>query len=647
MRHIHILFLMASMLFRLPRAVKFLLALCADAFAVIGAYIFAYLLRVDGFPHVWLGSGGYTILLYLVPSSLLFCFFCKTYCITIRYLSFRAFIPLAISSVASSIFLYVFSELLGLSMPRSIPFIYGLLLFSFCTFIRFFIYNLYLSNLYSKKFSKAIIYGAGESGRQLAKALQIGDRIVPVAFVDDDNSLQGKTIYGIMVYSPSQIPLIKKHYDVQKILFAIPSVTPNRRKVILNSMMVYNLEMLSLPGISELASGITEKTELQEVSLEDLLGRDPIQPIPSLLYKHIKGHNVLVTGAGGSVGSELCRQIVGGGAHQLILFEISEIALYSITKELQGLYPQAETILIPILGNIQDKKRVTEIFTTFSVQTVYHAAAYKHVPLVEYNNIVAVENNVFGTLACIEAAIESSVEHVVFISTDKAVRPTNLMGATKRLAEMILQTHASIRPNLDVSMVRFGNVLGSSGSVVPLFKRQIADGGPITVTHPEITRYFMTIPEAVQLVIQAGSMGNHGEIFVLDMGQPVKIAEMAEKMIRLSGLRVFDDTTGEGDIRIHYTGLRPGEKLYEELLICGEFVATQHPRIMQKHEGSLSLDALLNLLGELKQACECGDVEKIHALCHLPEVAFSSEHGVKDLVWTGKLTPEEQNTISL
>ncbi len=510
-----------------------------------------------------------------------------------------------------------------------------------------YIYNIYISMMYSNKLSHAIIYGAGQSGRQLAKALQTGDKIRPVAFVDDNKELQNRTVHGIRVYSPDKIEYIKEKYSVTKLLFAIASATPSRRKEIMNNMMGHHLQMLTLPGISGLADGEGGNAELQEVSLEDLLGRDPIEPIPHLLDRHIKGHNVLVTGAGGSIGSELCRQAVAGGARSLVLFELSEIALYSIVKELQCAFSHEQTRIIPILGNVQDKKHLIEIFTSFDVHTVYHAAAYKHVPLVEYNNIAAVKNNVFGTLSCIEAAIASNVLHVVSISTDKAVRPTNLMGTTKRIAEMILQTHAGMRENLDICMVRFGNVLGSSGSVVPLFARQIAGGGPVTVTHPDITRYFMTIPEAVQLVIQAGSMGDHGEVFVLDMGKPVKIADMAEKMVRLSGLSVYDKDTGLGDIRIDFTGLRPGEKLYEELLIDGVFAETQHPRIMQKDEESLSLAALQALLAKLAECCENGTVDELQELCMVPEIAFHPDQDLKDLVWTQKSDAAEPVTVSI
>lgn len=636
MRRLRSLLSFFNILFILPKKTKVCLALMSDSFCIVYAYIFAFILRVDAFPRLELSSTWESFLVALILPTLFVFHIFGIYRIALRYLSVRSLLPLTASVIASSAILAVLNGYFSIAMPRSIPFIYGILLFISILFTRIFIYSLYISMVYMEKLSHAVVYGAGQSGRQLVKALQAGDKIVPVAFVDDNEELHGRTIHGIQVYSPEKIEYLKKKYKVEKLLFAIASATPSKRKEIMNKMIRHNLEMLTLPGISGLAEGHSERTELQEVSLEDLLGRDPIAPIDTLLDRNIKGHNVLVTGAGGSIGSELCRQAVTGGAKSLVLFELSEIALYTIVKELQATFPSMNTRIIPILGNVQNKKQLLEIFTLFSVQTVYHAAAYKHVPLVEYNNIAAVQNNVFGTLACVEAAIESNVEHIVAISTDKAVRPTNLMGTTKRIAEMILQTHAGVRKNLDICMVRFGNVLGSSGSVVPLFKRQIAAGGPVTVTHPDIIRYFMTIPEAVQLVIQAGSMGNHGEVFVLDMGKPVKIADMAKKMISLSGLTVYDEATGQGDIRIDFTGLRPGEKLYEELLIDGAFAATQHPRIMQKDEGSLSFDHLQLLLAKLKICCETGDVAALQELCKVPEIAFHPDQGLKDLVWQAK-----------
>lgn len=645
MKRLHSTLAHFDVLFTLSKKSKVFLVLTTDTFSVIVAYFIAYLLRIDSFPSLTNTHHIFPFLVLLIVSTLLCFGILHTYRIAIRYLTFAAFPPLFIGALASSAILFSLSEYFSIPTPRSIPFIYGILLFCYCLCSRFLVYTIYVSMIYTAKISNAIVYGAGQSGRQLVKALQTGDKIIPVAFVDDNEELQKRTVYGIRVYSPDDIEYLKKKYDVKKLLFAIASATPSRRKEIMNAMVHHNLQMLTLPGISGLAEGEERTTELQEVSLEDLLGRDPIAPIPALLNRHIKGHNVLVTGAGGSIGSELCRQAVAGGARSLVLFELSEIALYSIVKELQGTFPHTPTQLIPILGNVQDKKHLLEIFTSFSVQTVYHAAAYKHVPLVEYNNIAAVKNNVFGTLACIEAAIESKVQHVVAISTDKAVRPTNLMGTTKRIAEMILQTHAGMRDNLDICMVRFGNVLGSSGSVVPLFKKQIAAGGPVTVTHPEITRYFMTIPEAVQLVIQAGSMGNHGEVFVLDMGKPVKIADMAKNMIRLSGLKVYDKDTGLGDIRIDFTGLRPGEKLYEELLIDGVFAETQHPRIMQKDEGSLSLIALQDLLIKLKYCCENGTIPELQELCKVPEIAFHPDQGLKDLLWQKKNITSDNDAV--
>lgn len=609
------------------------MALCIDSFSITFAYIGAYRLRLGAFsPQDYMPAWGY-VFASILPITLFIFWLCKIYNISIRYASFQLLKIIFIASLSSAFLLYFLSSAFSMFLPRSIPLIYMLLLLLFCAASRILVHNFYYYAVTSSRLAPAVIYGAGESGRQLASALQAGSQFFLVAFIDDSKLLQKRSIHGLTVYAPSSLPYLQERYGVQKVLLAMPSATRSCRKNILDALMPLNLEVLSLPSISELAMGVTEKTPLQKIAIEDLLGRDPIPPVASLLSRNIAGQNVLVTGAGGSIGSELCRQIVAGGARSLVLFELSEVALYTIAKELKEHNPLTSTRIIPLLGNVQDKAKLIEIFTAFDVQTVYHAAAYKHVPIVEYNNIAAVYNNVFGTLACIEAAIVSRVQHFVAISTDKAVRPTNLMGATKRVAEMILQTHAHVRDNLSVCMVRFGNVLGSSGSVVPLFKRQIAAGGPVTVTHPDIVRYFMTIPEAVQLVIQAGSMGNKGEVFVLDMGKPMKILELAQKMILLSGLRICDEKTPDGDIAIQFSGLRPGEKLYEELLIEGDFSATEHPRIMQKQEDSLAFDALGAFLEKIQAACAAGDVELLHSLFQIPEIAFTPELAVKDLLW--------------
>lgn len=464
------------------------------------------------------------------------------------------------------------------------------------------------------------IYGAGESGIQLYHALRHSHEAIPVAFVDDDKSLQGSVIQGVKVYPPLMLPTLIAEYGISQILLAMPSVSRARRRAIVEELEVLPVHVRTIPGMDDLVYGNAEVNEVREVDIEDLLGRDAVVPDALLLEQCIRHKNVMVTGAGGSIGSELCRQIVQLGPKCLILYELSEYALYAINNEVQKLketYKQS-TKIISLLGNVQDQMHLEKIMQTYNVNTVYHAAAYKHVPLVEHNIVEAIKNNIFGTFHAALAAKNTNVETFVLISTDKAVRPTNIMGATKRFAELILQGLAKqiySSKNQErytrFCMVRFGNVLGSSGSVVPLFREQIQNGGPVTVTHPDIIRYFMTIPEAAQLVIQAGSMGKNGEVFVLDMGEPVKILDLAKQMIHLTGLSVKDEKNPDGDVEIEFTGLRPGEKLYEELLIGENAAGTQHPRIMQAEEASLPLEEIMQILNNLEKAIQQYAIEDI------------------------------------
>ena len=411
---------------------------------------------------------------------------------------------------------------------------------------------------------RVLVYGAGDAGVQLVSALEQSSEYLSVGFVDDDRSLQGRQIRGLTIFSENDIENLIVKLKLDEVLIAMPSASRNRRLAIIEKLGLYPVSVRVLPGVSELAEGKISIGDLREISIKDLLGREIVKPNESLLSKKINNKVVAVTGAGGSIGSELCRQILSLKPKALILYERSELALYNIEKELSK--NKIDSIdIIPILGSVNNKKRLSKVFNGFRVNTVYHTAAYKHVPLVEFNNAEGANNNIFGTLNCAQVAIDSRVETFVLISTDKAVRPTNTMGATKRMAELVLQALSVKHSTTKFTMVRFGNVLDSSGSVIPLFKQQIQAGGPLTVTDKEIIRYFMTIPEAVELVIQAGAMGTGGDVFVLDMGKPVRIAELAKKMIRLSGLQVKDELNPSGDIEIQYTGLRPGEKLYEEL----------------------------------------------------------------------------------
>lgn len=459
-----------------------------------------------------------------------------------------------------------------------------------------------------------LIYGAGRAGLQLMMALQAGREYRPIAFLDDDQTLWGKTYRGLRVHDPREVAPLIRDTKAQSILLAIPSASRSQQRRIIESLEPLRVTIKRLPGMADLVSGDVRVEELKEVGIDDLLGRDPVPPKVELLAANITGKSVMITGAGGSIGSELCRQIALGQPARLILFELSEFALYSIDQELARIAPHIPRVAL--LGSVTDTNRLRTVMRTFNVETVYHAAAYKHVPMVEHNPVSGIVNNALGTDICAQVSVECGVKTFVLISTDKAVRPTNVMGASKRLAELVLQArHAAGSPTRFV-MVRFGNVLGSSGSVVPLFKQQITAGGPITVTHPDITRYFMTIPEAAQLVIQAGAMGEGGDVFVLDMGEPVRIADLARRMVRLSGLEVKDDTRPDGDIEIRFTGLRPGEKLYEELLIGDGAKPTDHPRILRAEEYHLPQDELQPLLNRLHEACDQLDAEKAFLILH-------------------------------
>ncbi len=496
---------------------------------------------------------------------------------------------------------------------------------------------------------KVAVYGAGAAGNQLVAALRLGRAMRPVAFIDDDPNLYNRTIAGVRVYSPKHIQQMIDETGADEILLAIPSASRGRRREVLETLEPYPLHVRSVPGFMDLASGKVKVEDIQEVDIADLLGRDAVPPQQALFEQCIINKVVMVTGAGGSIGSELCRQILANKPRTLLLFEHSEFNLYSIHIELERTIERASlpVRLVPIMGSIRNPERLLDVMRTWQVETIYHAAAYKHVPMVEHNVAEGVLNNVLGTMNTAQAAVQAGVANFVLISTDKAVRPTNVMGSTKRVAEMILQ--ALSRETAPVlfgaddavhhvnktrfTMVRFGNVLGSSGSVIPRFYAQIRAGGPVTVTHPKITRYFMTIPEAAQLVIQAGSMGQGGDVFVLDMGQPVKIAELAEKLIHLSGLSVRSEKCPHGDIAIEYTGLRPGEKLYEELLIGDNVSATEHPMIMRANEEHLDWGVLRDRLAKLLKAVENDDYPQVRQLLREVVSGYVPEGEIVDWIY--------------
>lgn len=530
----------------------------------------------------------------------------------IRYLDFKFLMTVCYGVTFSALFIsfIVFFARIN-SMPRS----------SFVIYWFFSALYIFITRLAARKAliladhrnpfrSNVAIYGAGKAGIQMSLALSMSKEFKPVAFFDDNDDLIGRVVGGLRVYSNNEIRGVLLKLGIKEIVLAIPSTSRSRRREIIESLQQYPVSLKTVPGITELVTGRAKVNEIRQVGIEDLLGRDAIQPNESLMRRCIFGKSVLVTGAGGSIGSELCRQIICLAPKRLILFEISEFGLYSIEKELRHLYPQVE--IISVLGSVLNEDLFLRTSLSYEIKTIYHAAAYKHVPLVEFNPGAGLTNNAIGTLKAAEAAMKANVEYFVLISTDKAVRPTNIMGASKRLAEMIVQGMADERDCQTIfSMVRFGNVLGSSGSVVPLFKEQILRGGPVTVTDPEMVRYFMTIPEAAQLVIQAGAMSKGGEVFVLDMGEPLKILELAHRMILLSGLSQKNADSPDGDIEIVYTGLRPGEKMYEELLIDGNAEKTEHARIFKAHEKFLEKQVLMFHLLEMEKVWEKGDILSI------------------------------------
>jgi FlaA1/EpsC-like NDP-sugar epimerase len=480
-----------------------------------------------------------------------------------------------------------------------------------------------------------VIYGAGEAGVHLASALAGRGEFVPVAFVDDNAALWGAVINGLEVHSPINLPGFIEELGVSRVLLALPSISRRRRLEIINQLEPLSIHVQTMPDTGDLVSGNARVDDVREVDITDLLGRDAVPPIPKLLDACISGKSVMVTGAGGSIGSELCIQIAHLKPRRVVLLDISEAALYGVDQKLRDLVERKSlhVEVIALIGSARHYSRMKEVLETYDVQTVYHAAAYKHVPLVEHNMLEGVHNNVFGTLNTAEAAIAAGVESFVLVSTDKAVLPTNVMGATKRFAELVLQALTQRGTKTTFSMVRFGNVLASSGSVVPLFREQIRNGGPVTVTHPEIYRYFMTIPEAASLVLQAGSMAKGGDVFVLDMGKPVRIRDLAEKMIHLMGLTVRNDRAPDGDIEIRYTGLRPAEKLYEELLIGNNVMGTEHPSIMRAEEDFLAWDELKPLIDQLGTACQRLDCSKTRELLLEVVAGYSPTKEVEDLVW--------------
>lgn len=646
----------------MPRRHKRLLQVLADVLVVWAALWLAFLVRLGieelvnpVREHYWLFASAPLI---AIP---MFAYF-GMYRAVMRYFGNDALIAIfkavSLSALLLGVVMFWYSNHQNL-VPRSIIFNYWWLSLVMIGGMRLGMRQYFLGDWFSAAqhvpftsrddgLPKVAIYGAGAAGNQLVAALRMGKMMRPVAFLDDDSGIAGRVISGLKVFKPHQIQKMMEVTGAQEVLLAIPSASRGRRREILGFLEGLSLHVRSIPGFMDLASGRVKVDDLQEVDIGDLLGRDAVPAQEDLLERCVTGKVVLVTGAGGSIGSQLCRQILELKPKVLLLFEHSEFNLYSILSELEQQASRLSpcTRLLPILGTVRNQAKLLDLMKVWQVDTVYHAAAYKHVPMVEHNIAEGILNNVMGTLSTAQAAVQAHVPNFVLISTDKAVRPTNVMGSSKRLAEMILQALSrEIAPVLfedssnvahvnktRFTMVRFGNVLGSSGSVIPLFYKQIKSGGPLTVTHPKITRYFMTIPEAAQLVIQAGSMGQGGDVFVLDMGEPVKIVELAEKMIHLSGLTLCSDSNPRGDIAIEFTGLRPGEKLYEELLIGDNVVATRHPMIMSAVEDYLGWEVLKERLAALGQAINADDYVRIRKILRETVSGYTPDGEIVDWV---------------
>lgn len=580
----------------LPRAVKRSIVLSVDAGLCIFTVWLAFYLRLGEFESLS-GDGWPAAVVSPLIALPIFTKF-GIYRAVFRYVGVEAVVDVAYAVLVYGIVYFSIFTAFGVQgVPRTVGIIQPILLFLAVVASRlvgrFWLTGRYREVLRRNSKKRVLIYGAGQAGRQLAAALAASPDLDAVGFLDDDQSIQGSVLVGKTVYPPERMAELIKDLDASEVLLAVPSASRGRRNEILEQIRGLDIAVRTLPGLLDVARGSVMMTDLRPLEIEDLLGREPVVPDPSLLQRNIQDETILVTGAGGSIGSELCRQIVQLRPSVLVLVESSEFALYAIHQELerQGAMLDTPVQIIPLIASVCDEARMRRVFSTWRPSTVYHAAAYKHVPLVEQNVVEGVRNNVLGTWLCARIAAEAGTRNFVLVSTDKAVRPTNVMGASKRLAELGLQALAREGLGTCFSMVRFGNVLGSSGSVVPLFRQQISNGGPVTITHPEITRYFMTIPEAAQLVIQAGSMAKGGEVFVLEMGEPVKVLELARRMIRLSGYRPREDNDPHGDIEIVFTGLRPGEKLYEELLIGDNPAPTAHERILMANEAFLPLAA--------------------------------------------------------
>lgn len=620
----------------LPRVVKRFIALSVDLILCILSVWLAYFLRLDEFINLsdnallpTLASIGIALPIFIVSGF---------YRAIFRYSGWPAFIAVARAiSIYAIVYGAIFTVIGVADVPRTVGIIQPILLLLLVgasrVLARFWLGDQYLGMLRKNSRAQVLIYGAGTSGRQLVNAMHNSPELQVVGFLDDDNRLHGHILNGQPIYDPKDLAHLASILKITHILLAMPNLSRRRRNEILLRVQSAHVNVRTLPSLTDLAYGRVTISDLRELEIDDLLGREPVAANHILLTMHVHGKVVMVTGAGGSVGSELSRQIFAIGPSKLLLIEQNEYALYAIHQELQAKLRGSDITLVPLLASVQDGERMREIISTWYPDTIYHAAAYKHVPLVEHNPAEGIKNNVFGTLSLAQAAVASGVLHFVLISTDKAVRPTNIMGASKRLAEILLQAIADNQSTTRFSMVRFGNVLDSSGSVVPKFREQIRNGGPITLTHPEVTRYFMTISEAAQLVIQAGAMAKSGDVFVLDMGESVKIMDLARRMIELSGLIVKDEQNPDGDIEIEITGLRPGEKLYEELLIGNNPKPTAHSRIMKANEEFITWPQLERQLNILETALNVNDTAIIRRMMQELVAGYTPSDEIVDWVY--------------
>ena len=639
-------------LLQLKRAHKRVLQLLADAVLLVLSYLGATLLSGAERSVLWSFDFWLAPLIF-VPVSLLIFVRLGFYRAVVRYMSIQLLMTILAGVLASALVMLAAVNLMQVPLTWSVAVIYALIAMCVLGGLRMALREL-LQRHASEGRVPVVIYGAGKSGRQLLSSLREQSEFMPVAFVDDAVELRDSEVGGIHIHDPSRLARLIQIHEVKVVLLAVPSASRAERRAIVERLETLPVRVQTIPGMSDIVTGKSRVNDLHDVAIEDLLGRDPVPGLEALMKGNIQGKVVMVTGAGGSIGGELCRQIIQQDPHTLILWELSELGLYTLNNELTDVI-EAQGLnirLVPLMGSVQNPGRILSALQRFAVQTIYHAAAYKHVPLVEQNVVEGLRNNVFGTKVVADAAIAAGVESVILVSSDKAVRPTNMMGASKRLAELVCQAAALRQTGTVFSMVRFGNVLGSSGSVIPRFREQVERGGPITVTHPRITRYFMTIPEAAQLVIQAGALATGGDVFVLDMGEPLKIVDLADRIARLSGLTPYRVPQGEewrdarsaqdkhrGDIAICFTGLRPGEKLFEELLIGEDAMQTLHPRILTASEIYIQPDRLDALLDRVLAACQAQDIDELRRIITAAPVGYRPSGPAADLLGAERMPP--------